>query len=190
MNITTLFPTAIVHDVWEDIDNKPFVDDITNFFKNCDDTLGYCETLTTTDKYNLTDKPIYDDLIKRCKKLVLQMSTAWGVQNVKLDKVHSWGNLSKPGNYQEAHIHEYSHFSVVYYAKTPKKSGNIVFSKPIENDMFPVNVDVETELSAKKYIIEPKEGMVVAFRSNLSHLVTTNLSNQDRISIAMNFVLG
>jgi len=39
-------------------------------------------------------------------------------------------------------------------------------------------------LNAQKWVIDPKDGLLVMFPSHIHHKISTNLSNQDRYSLA------
>jgi uncharacterized protein (TIGR02466 family) len=97
-------------------------------------------------------------------------------------------NVSTKGDYQEYHNHPNCHFSLAYYVKAPENSGKIVF-KSHEQDMLPLPVAKYNDYSSTVVSIKPKESMMVAFRSNLLHMVEQNKSDEERISITMNFIV-
>jgi ectoine hydroxylase-related dioxygenase (phytanoyl-CoA dioxygenase family) len=41
----------------------------------------------------------------------------------------------------------------------------------------------------KTFCVEPKDGMLIIFRSNLQHMVHENKTNKNRITFAMNFIV-
>ena len=55
------------------------------------------------------------------------------------------------------------------------------------SDSFPLITDELTYASFRTCSYNTKESLVLIFRSSLAHMVEKNLSNEDRISIAMNF---
>jgi len=93
--------------------------------------------------------------------------------------LHSmWVNISPPGSFNSLHNHAHNtnqkNLSGVLYLKTPPNCGGIVFMDPLNfNGKFTFSVN---------------EGTIYFFDSRLYHSVEPNLSNEDRISIAFNFL--
>ena len=78
-----------------------------------------------------------------------------------------------PGQQTTSHCHDddTEMLSWVYYIKVPRNSGNLILE--------PRN--------AEKSIISPKEGECIFFDPALLHKVSTNLSQEARLSVAGNF---
>jgi hypothetical protein len=83
-----------------------------------------------------------------------------------------WMNVNGPGHSNDWHRHELDKPAAVYYIKVPKNSGKILFRK--ESDILE---------------IEPKAGMLLSFPGDLYHSVSNNLSDDSRISFALNYRL-
>jgi uncharacterized protein (TIGR02466 family) len=101
----------------------------------------------------------------------------------------SWINVNDKYSYNLKHTHPRSLFSGVYYVQVPEgNSGDIVFYR--ENYMLnyipPYIVKDWNNINSSTISIKPKVGMLLIFPSWLEHSVTTNLTNQDRISISFN----
>ena len=123
-----------------------------------------------------------------CTVHVDRFAKQFGVLKAKAQCDGSWFNISRPGNFQEFHMHAMSHFSAVYYVKTPEKCGNIVFkSHEADTNMFLLPIDESTPYNWSTVFYPAIEGRLIIFRSNLQHMVQKNTSTEDRISIAMNF---
>lgn len=87
-----------------------------------------------------------------------------------------WFNINKKGSYNKLHNHLNLEglsggVSGVFYLKTPKDCGNIVFQSH----------------DKKQLEIESKKGHLLIFPSHLAHFVQESKSNKDRISIAFNY---
>lgn len=151
-----------------------------------------CDTFNTIGHYKVSDDhdKIVVDLVQECGQHVLKFAENFGIRSNNIVCTDFWFNVAKPGTYQEYHQHSNSHFSLAYYIDAPEKSGNIVF-KSFESitDMMPLPVDEPNlnENSYKSYYYEPKNSMLLIFRSNLLHMVEKNFSDKDRLSISMNF---
>ena len=193
------FPTAIYKEILSDfsqhnghLKNKALT--LKKSQQNHQVTQWRCDTFNTLGTYDpgQDHDSVVKELIKTIKVKVYEFSRQFGVTTPieSLVLKDFWFNVSGTGSYQEYHQHALSHFSVVYYVSAPKTCGNIVFqSAETITDMFtlPIENNKFTELSFKTCSYEPLESMMLIFKSNLIHMVEKNLSNEDRISIAMNF---
>jgi|APGre2960657373_1045057.scaffolds.fasta_scaffold86731_2 uncharacterized protein (TIGR02466 family) len=146
-----------------------------------------CDTFSTLNLYDMKSDPLFADLISACASQVKIFAREYGVDSDPVC-IDSWLNLAPPKEYQEYHMHAKSHFSVVYYVKTPKDCGNLSFrSSEANTDMFPLPASVSVPANYKTCTYTPQESMLVIFRSNLLHMVEKNKSDEDRISISINF---
>ena len=96
--------------------------------------------------------------------------------NISFKNTGIWGNISSNAHYNNIHNHSNEEliWSGVYYLQTPLNSGNIVFYSDLDEPI-------------SEYC--PKVGDLLLFHSSIPHSVNPNNSNQDRISIAFNFLL-
>lgn len=151
-----------------------------------------CDTYNTIDNYLIEneDDDVIKDLAWQGRQETYEFSQEFGIDEPleKFRCVDFWFNIAEPGAYQEFHNHSNSHFSLVYYVRTPDHCGNIVFQNPTsQTDMFPLPIKTLNANSYRSCQYMPHEGSILLFRSNLTHMVEKNLSDRDRISIAMNF---
>jgi uncharacterized protein (TIGR02466 family) len=159
-----------------------------------------CDTFNTlqvdSSRYFKNDEvdKVINDLIDATTFHVTKYSRLYDadLERFKVICKEFWFNIAEPGNYQEYHSHPNNHFSAVYYVDADTNCGNIVFKNIesiVDSYAIPATLPVSS-IGANKscnYIPEPTKLLV--FRSNLQHMVEKNLSNKDRISIAMNFEL-
>ena len=108
--------------------------------------------------------------------------------------VEGWKNINGPGDFNVKHNHPRSNLSGVLWIKTPKDSGNIVFTSPQFFDKFQELYSYNDEFKLKSnaymtYYFIPKEGNILMFPSSLEHEVKENKSNEDRISFSFNVQL-
>ena len=87
-------------------------------------------------------------------------------------KAGYWFNCMPPGAITTVHSHDDDDelLSGVYYVTVPENSGDLV---------------IHTDGEAIK--IHPEEGLFVFFKPDVVHEVTQNLSQQERLSIGINF---
>lgn len=108
--------------------------------------------------------------------------------------VEGWKNINGPGNFNVKHNHPRSDLSGVLWIKTPKNSGNIVFTSPHvfnryqEIDSYTDEFKYNSNSYISYYFI-PKEGHILIFPSFLEHEVEINKSDEDRISYSFNIKL-
>ncbi len=108
--------------------------------------------------------------------------------------VEGWKNINGPGDFNVKHNHPRSNLSGVFWIKTPKHSGNIVFESPEIFDRYEELDSYTNEFkfnsnSYMTYYFTPKEGRILIFPSNLEHQVKENKSDEDRISYSFNIKL-
>ena len=108
--------------------------------------------------------------------------------------IEGWKNINAPGNFNVKHDHPRSNLSGVLWIKTPKNSGNLVFTSPQLFNKFQelYNYTDEFKYDTKSYMtyyFPPTEGRILLFPSSLEHEVEENKSNEDRISYSFNIKL-
>lgn len=189
MTIQSWFPTLISSEYIYTIDEKPLIKRAYEIEKKYPvNSKWNCETYTSINLFDLQIDDIFKPLIKIIKNKVLDFAKVYGIENCKIHKTESWINISKKGNYQEYHTHALSHFSAVFYLLTPKNCGDIVFQKG--DNMFPLPFPNEPNAyNLTTSIYKAEQFNLLIFPSDLRHMVRTNMSDNDRISIALNFTL-
>ena len=98
----------------------------------------------------------------------------------------SWIVKSKPGGYGRIHTHPNSLLSGVIYYKAPKKSGNLLLysGSPTTFGNILFGTSSSNYFNSSIVSIEPLEGKMVLFPSNMQHEVAKNDSNNERISLS------
>ena len=99
-----------------------------------------------------------------------------------------WVNINGNGDYNEIHNHNPflgTALSGVFYVQTPPNSGRIRFYDPRKHycnaaDMLYYNNGYTF------HYIDPRPNLLIIFPGWLDHMVETNNSNEDRISISFN----
>ena len=155
------------------------------------DSTWFCDTYNSLQTYNLKDDQLFKPLIDLCTDSVIAFSKQYGINSCNVSCTDAWFNVASPGNFQEFHIHNRSHFSVVYYASVVEGSGSIIFKNlQTSSDMFPLpKGDMQTTPNNTMYKYKPFNQDLLIFRSNLPHMVEKNNSSVERVSISMNYIL-
>lgn len=97
-----------------------------------------------------------------------------------------WFNVNEKRDINESHSHPGSYFSFCYYVKTNKNSGPIEFLRDDASSHYEMSA-MANKYTYTTYTINPSPGMLVAFPSYIRHRVFPNMSDETRISIALNF---
>jgi len=148
----------------------------------------HCNTFSTlaNKNYNLLHDKKFTELKEDILHHTVKFAKEYGVKDTNGVFLDAWINNSKPGDYQEYHIHPTSHFSIIYYVDVPENSGNTIFKGNEESNMFPIPCKEPTQAGSNHWIYEPKNNDLVIFRSNVYHMVDTNRSSDNRITISAN----
>ena len=101
--------------------------------------------------------------------------------------ITSWFTSISPGDKCDFHNHHHCMYSGVLYIKAEKNSGNIVFD-PHKNYRFDLKVKDFNINNSHSWWISPEKGKIIFFDSSLHHRIEENKSNEERISIAFNFI--
>jgi uncharacterized protein (TIGR02466 family) len=105
-----------------------------------------------------------------------------------------WVNINKQNNYNNPHKHLNSLFSGVYYVKTPEDSGTLTFKHNVNdfqyawNHFHSIKVKQFNMFNSSTWNVKPSAGNLYLFPCWAEHLVTSNKSNQERISIAFDII--
>lgn len=152
----------------------------------------YCNTYSTINNVDLFKHESAKTIIDIAIALVKDYAKLFSIVDKNIRCTGAWINLAGKGDYQEFHQHCMSHFSIVYYIKTPKNCGKIIFrNHSATRDMFnlPIANHDFSPLCYNTYSFEPQEGSMLIFRSNVEHMVEANMSDGERVSLAMNMVI-
>jgi uncharacterized protein (TIGR02466 family) len=107
--------------------------------------------------------------------------------NKKITLNSMWLNINYYKDYNISHVHSFSVLSGVFYIKTLKNSGNLIFKKnhALEYCINERLVDYNL-YNSTTYNIPSKENTLYLFPSWYEHYVEPNLSKEERISISFN----
>ena len=185
LNEKVLFFSA-VYDTKLDLDNQLILDQIKNLPANSQTAPRRDDSGFQTP--NLFDEYLFKDLFSNVKPFVNAISDKWGI-NKELDLVNCWVHVNKKYDYGMSHVHPEGLISGIYYVKVPSNSGNIVFERPDNQELF-FEGDIVNPYNYKFFSHVPVEGMLILFPSWLKHKVQQNITEDagdERISIAFNY---
>ena len=185
--IGSLFPTTIyyndvsdpikinnhIDNVIDEIDFKIIEEWGTTHYISVDFSLDSVDILNVDilNKYKLHEvsKEIDKNLRDYCTALNFKMREY---------SIESWFSKFKKGNYAHIHHHGHADISGVYYYKTNSEDGTFFFESP--------NPYSNMCYSNSRWNLKPSPGQMVMFPGWMSHGVTTNTTDNTRISLSFN----
>ena len=115
----------------------------------------------------------------------IQETPCYKIINLVISNI--WFNVNRYGNSNLPHLHPMSHYSGVYYVRTPENCGNIYLEHPALDLLYHYPNGGKDAL----FIGEALEKRLYIFPSWLKHYVSPNLNkDQERISISFNTTNG
>lgn len=143
-------------------------------------------------KLDPNEHPVFLDLFDKTKQHILNVLKIYDLKKIgNIDFSLPQININKPGDFNWPHKHFDSHFSLIYYLKVPKKSGDLIFSNPLTqgNNFYLKEFNNYNSSNANTFKYTPRENMLILFPSNIEHAVERNKSKHDRISIAFDITI-
>ena len=112
------------------------------------------------------------------------------VDDASIKMINSWANISRKGECTMPHIHEEASWSCVYYV-TPTEDANLYLKDPRLLEYMDKSHHYLKQPYANMIRKRPfNAGEAILFPSWLEHGVGPNTSDNARISIACNFLIG
>jgi uncharacterized protein (TIGR02466 family) len=132
--------------------------------------------------------PILRPLISDIYEISNHIAKSTYKLNKELIISNMWFNINKYKDANATHIHAFSVLSGVFYVKTPKNCGDLVFMNPMKISHFieDYNFSEFNNYNSTSNSITPKENILIIFPSWLEHFVRPNMSENDRISFSFN----
>jgi len=145
----------------------------------------HCDVYNSNQVVDLIKEKSFDKIINLITDQVNLLSLKLGSKTTH--KCNScWFNIYEKGDYQEYHYHPSSIFSAIYVLKTPVPEPKIWFKHPV-NDMYPLDTSEVNDLNAREYWFQLALNNVLIFRSYEQHMVDELKSEENRITLALNF---
>jgi len=139
------------------------------------------------------NKKVLDDVkYKNLKKEIMKEFYEYAHKilnytNNEFKMTTSWFTKTYSGQETGYHNHNNCMFSGVLYLKINENSGGINFNNQ-ENFRFLLEPSKYDILNGRDFTIEPKVGHIIFFPSEVYHKILPSKSNEERISLAFNFL--
>tara|TARA_B100001996_G_scaffold340660_1_gene294296 strand:+ start:69 stop:689 length:621 start_codon:yes stop_codon:yes gene_type:complete len=145
------------------------------------------------DHYCVFQNPLNTTLTKVLRHFLLE--TDIFEKGTEMACQAMWININYPGSYNIKHDHPNSDLSGVFWIKAGADDmGELILDDPFSYSRFQEGVCYSIEYQkkhglCKSFNINPQEGELVIFPSNLEHSVDINNSKEERISVSFNLKL-
>lgn len=129
------------------------------------------------------------EVIDAVGKAFSEMFSIYSFEEGDIKISNSWININPKHSYNLQHSHVGSLLSAVYYVQSEEDMGEIVFLNPsptISHHLSFFNFKKKTPINSETWSLQPQTGQLIVFPSWMEHYVMPNLSDKDRISIAIN----
>jgi len=185
MKLKSLFHTNVGAYEIENVDYDSMIDYIYKNIK-IDDGVKVSNILGwQSQHFKQEDHEIFKPIFNEVNEMAKSMYFLYGIEQTP-EPLRCWVNVNGKNASNSSHHHAPCFFSVVVYLKVPENSGSIVFERD-DTLLHVIHYNKITHDNLPGYSVTPKQGTALIFPANLKHSVTPNLSDDDRISIAMNF---
>ncbi len=138
------------------------------------------------------DDLVFSQLKQAIVDKTTQLNVMLGFEDLPIVLGTSWININGLNHFNAPHCHPLSFYSAVYYVKSELGMGELVFRNPFNfyDNILAMNPPKQcTFFNSLDWMVQPKSGDLVIFPSWLLHYVNPNLTNEDRISIAINLTI-
>jgi uncharacterized protein (TIGR02466 family) len=112
-------------------------------------------------------------------------------KKINLKIVSSWTSITKKYEIVTPHAHPQHTLVGVYYIRTPDQCGDLLLHDPRGSNDFDIRFEKDkygNNFSHRSfYRIKPKIGDLIFYPAYLAHSVEPNMSDDIRISLAINF---
>ena len=173
-----IFPTAI--GVFSEV---PITKKDTKTLLNINDYIDNIGNLTSDEDCVLEKTPSLKRTIEKCIKQFVSQ-TYHPINDIEFPITQSWLNKTKKGMFHHVHTHSNSYISGVLYLKTiPNDKINFDTT-----DLFSVIFDIEeyNAFNSQRRWVNLNNYDLLLFPSSLAHSVSTNETEEDRISLSFN----
>lgn len=175
-----------IHSVKCDVDLR----DLSEAAKLIRERMPLCERKSSRGGYH---SPVYSETSQSDSEVLQELicGITWYVSeflentyNRKYDLEYPewWVMINNKGDFNVPHTHIKADLAAVFYVKTPERSGNLVLNR-VDGSQYST-----LPLQGKMEVV-PEEGRLYLFPAHLQHWVEPSESEEERISVVLNFFL-
>lgn len=189
--IHKLWDNPICVSIVEDSISKPLNDKLMDFLLEYEKT-GKGQKRSNRGGYQTLpwlcfEQECMDDRIQELKNVIIESFKEVFPPQFTGSWYQLWGSMNRHNDYNDLHTHGNSDISGIYYVRTPKNCGRLVFKDPRPAAEFNSFIYKLSSTSGDMYQIDPTEGMIIFFPSYLAHMVRPNESKEIRANFNFDF---
>jgi len=165
-------------DVLQKIKKYEFID--TNSY-------GSSKSLISKNRKILNDFPRVKQIVERSFNSVKNNFLEYS--DTKFSVTTSWATKITKESVCQFHSHTNCLYSgILYFDDYGPDSANIEFESPYVNQQLLVKPKSYNIFNAHVYAFKPRKNLIILFQSNLRHRITQHFSENERYSLAFNFM--
>lgn len=151
--------------------------------KNVSNIGGYqSPTFSTKEINSMIEYESINHLIYVVRKFAQETANVHNL-NLEVSSCSFWTNINKSHHYNVLHNHGGTDIVGVYYAKLPENSGDLFLMR---NDGASYSNLYRNMSDQIRFACNVECGRLYLFPGHLWHFVTSNMSDEDRISLSFN----
>ena len=129
------------------------------------------------------------DFMTWLQPVVKNVWEEWDMQDIRLEVMNSWTNITNKGGFVVEHDHSPAHMALSVYLQKPTNSGNIEFRNPLHSS-WTYMPRSHKDYSKQDFWqeVDCQTNDVLIFPAWLSHRVQKNSIADNRIVLSMNVI--
>jgi uncharacterized protein (TIGR02466 family) len=167
--------------------------DIDEIVKKCLEIKSLDIGVQKTNVLGWQSKPMIDgfeNLIEECISRIQEIISFRYSVDRKVSLLNFWININEKFSGNTPHIHPGCLMSAVFYPNFEPNMGNLIFHRDQSEldcytNMF--KIDTKNAFLSNEFVAKPEKKKLFIFPSWYKHSVEPNMTDNNRISIAMNF---
>lgn len=188
MIIADIFPTPLYHAVL-DIDQRS-LEKMYDYTKKHFNPPENHQDFFLQSPGHLAKHKDFEILKHQAETAATEFWHSVGYEHRELKITQMWANYMKGRGFISEHNHSNSLISGIFYLHANNDSGATVFTDTYHGIHKMINVPNErdTKYNSHRFIVTPKNNMLILFPSYLNHYSDPCVDEEERITISMNFL--
>jgi uncharacterized protein (TIGR02466 family) len=184
--VNSWFPVPIYATILSNYNKTNLISELDYLPTNPKDPSYFGDIVNIEQIHNRKFFTWLNNYVKEHTRLYLNHLGVSKNSNIVVQK--SWSVVLNKGGFVKRHNHPNSHFSCVFYPKTP--GGKIKFFRdyhPLKN--IPLEYDKQSIYNHEYCEYQPQDGMMLIFPSTLEHSVEEYTGDEKRYSITYDLMI-
>lgn len=188
MAIVDIFPTPLYHEIL-DIDKKS-LESMNTYTRKHFNPPDDHQDFFLQSPGDLAKREEFEILKNRVETAATEFWHSVGYERRELKITQMWANYMKGRGFISEHNHSNSLVSGIFYLDVSAGSGATVFTDTYHGIHKMINVpnEKDTRYNSDRFVVNPKNNMLILFPSYLNHYSDACADGGERITISMNFL--